>query len=98
MSFQKKRPIRDRLNPKPKSSRSIVNPPSTETRAEKLARKAHMRAQFHAAVSDNYERTEAIMAGTRWIRGRKVDRHNSLPHFGPKENARWAARFPETPE
>lgn len=68
-----------------------INPASTETRAAKLARKANFRERFHAGASD-WDRVTAIMAGTRWVHGKKVDRHEYLPHQGEREIARRMAR------
>lgn len=68
-----------------------INPPSTETRGEKLARKADFRERFHAGAND-HDRITAIMAGTRWVRGKKVDRHQYLPHQSDREIARRLAR------
>lgn len=104
MSYQKKRPIRDRLNPNFTLSKGArgCNKPSTESRAEKLARKAAMRDQFHAAAQD-HDRVTAILAGTHYTRERrlwdgrviaprKVDRHQYLPHQSDREMARHLRR------
>lgn len=64
------------------------NKPSTETRAEKLARKERQRAKFHAAAQD-WDRITRIMAGTHTNRhGLTRDRHTHLPHEGEREVAR----------
>lgn len=67
------------------------NAPSTETRAEKLARKAAQRERFHAAAQD-HDRITRIMAGERWVAGRKVDTHQYLPHQSDREIARRQRR------
>lgn len=64
------------------------NAPSTETRAEKLARKEQARERMHGPAQD-YDRITRIMAGTRTLKdGRRVDRHKDLPHEGEREVAR----------
>ncbi len=94
MSYQKKRSHPTTLT---KGARGC-NKPSTETRAEKLARKAATRERFHVAAQD-HDRITAIMAGTHWtkplhlsdgrfIHSRKVDRHEYLPHQSERERAR----------
>lgn len=85
MSYQKKRTNPTTLK---KGARGCNHNANPETRMQKLFRKEVRREEFWLKNHDNLNRIEAIMAGTCWVRGKKVDTHQYLPHQSDREIAR----------